>query len=347
MPVITAEAANEMLSTMIEAAGTPRDIATCVAAHLVDASLKGVDSHGVMRIVMYLDQIAKGRIVPDARPEVVQETASTALVRGHLGFGFHAMEYAVSLAIAKARATGVAAVGLAETTHTGRLGRYGEIMAEQGMLGIVAGGGHSGTATSGRWVAPHGGARRALSTNPYVLAMPGGRFGPVVVDIATSTVGEGKLQVYRAKHEPLPPGWILDKDGRPSTDVEDFYAGGMLLPAAGHKGYGLSLIAELLGSALLGAAHIMNWFILVTSLTAFRDPESYEATADSILAGLKAIPPAEGFNEVMIPGEPEMRTAESRARTGIPIPEAMWVNMVDAAQRVGVDAQAYLAGHLE
>jgi LDH2 family malate/lactate/ureidoglycolate dehydrogenase len=336
MKVVQPGQLESYLAAALAAAGTPDDIAKVVAASLVDSNLKGVDSHGATRIVMYLDQIREGYIQPAARPEIVRETPTTALVRGHLGFGIHALGFAMDVAVRKAKEAGVAAVGLVENTHTGRLGWFVERAAEQNVIAMLTGGGANRNPRH-QTVAPYGGARRALGTNPIAIAAPAGRRGPVLVDMSTSVTAEGKLRLYRAKREPVPPGWIVDKAGQPSTDAEDFYAGGAILPAAGHKGYGLAVMSELLGDALLGQPYEMNWFIVAVSIEAFRPAGDFERACAEILGKVKAVPPAPGFDEVLIPGEPEARSAERRGREGIPIPDEIWQKIEEAVRRVGVD----------
>ena len=341
MPNIQAGALEPLMKDVLEAAGVPGDISAAVAASLVDSSLKGVDSHGVMRISKYVDEIRSGWINPIGRPEITRETPTTAIVSGNRGLGIFAMSEATSLAVSKAKSAQVAAVGLVETTHTGRLGWFTEAAAKHQTLCMIMGGGHSGSTTSARWVSPYGGAERALATNPLAIAMPGGRFGSVSVDFATSTVGEGKLQVYRARGQQVPSGWILDNRGLPSTDPEDFYDGGVILSVGGHKGYGLALIAELLGAAMLGPSHAMNWAVVVIDLTAFSSADSYSAAADSALQRVKAVKPAESFSSVMLPGEPETNTALERSEVGVPIDAQTWLQISRTAKEVGVDVSAY------
>jgi LDH2 family malate/lactate/ureidoglycolate dehydrogenase len=332
--LIQAEQLGSLLTQILAAAGTPPDIAGYVSASLVDSNLKGVDSHGAMRVSLYVDQITSGWINPAARPEILRETENIALVDANKGFGIFALGYAVDLAVHKARKGQVAAVGLVNCTHTGRLGQFVESAAERGVVAIITGGGHKGP---GRSVAPHGGRGRIMATNPYSIGLPGGRLDPVVVDISTSISAEGKLQVYRVEGKELPAGWILNKDGRPSTNVEDFYSGGALLPAAGHKGYGLALAAEILGGALLGKAHELNWLVLGIDVPSFRPLDEYEADCEAFLAELKSVPPAQGFREVMIPGEPERRTQVERAANGIEVPDAVWQQIIATARRLGVE----------
>lgn len=340
--VLQAEQIETLLVDTFVAAGTPRDIAQYVSASLVDSSLKGVDSHGVMRVSKYVSEIESGWIKPAARPEIEKETPTMAIVRGNSGFGIFALGYATDLAIRKAKARQVAAVGLVESTHTGRLGQFVEIVAEQGVAAILIGGGAHGH--PGARVVPYGGAKPIMATNPWVIGLPGGRFGPVVLDISTSVCAEGKLQIYRAKHEELPPGWIVDRDGRPSINVEDFYNGGMLLPAGGHKGYGLAVVAELLDYALLGECHETNWFMIAIDIASFRSMTEFVHASEAFLQQVKDVPPARGFDEVLIPGELEARAAKQRAVEGIPIPDETWQKMQETARRVGVDPEAILSG---
>jgi LDH2 family malate/lactate/ureidoglycolate dehydrogenase len=340
MKLLRASRLHSLLTDIFVAAGTPEDIAQYVSSSLVDSSLKGVDSHGVMRVCLYVDQIESGWIRPNARPEIESETPTMAIIRGNLGFGIYSLGYALDVAIQKAKVSQVAAVGLVDSTHTGRLGWFVEKAAGQNIVANIIGGGHEGP---GRSVAPHGGAARILAPNPYAYGVPGGRYGPVVVDISTSVVAEGKLQVFRAKKKELPPGWILDRNGRPSTDVEDFYSGGMLLPAAGQKGYGLAVVAELLGRALLGEAHELNWLIIAIDIEAFRPLADFTLDSETFLGELKRVPPAPGFDEVLIPGEPEAHTAERRQAEGIPIPDETWEKIFATARKVEVVPELYFA----
>jgi LDH2 family malate/lactate/ureidoglycolate dehydrogenase len=325
----------ELLCKILMAAGTPMDIAEYVSASLTDSSLKGVDSHGVFRISQLIDQIEEGYLKPSARPEIVKDTATTAIIRGHFGFGMYALGYAVDLAVQKAKASNVAAVGLYENTWTGRLGRFVELAAEENVIAVLTGGG-ANRHDRHKSVTPYGGTKRMMATNPYAIGIPGGRFGTVVVDIATSITSVGKVSYYRSAKQPLPTGFILNKDGRPSTDPEDFFAGGVILPAAGHKGYGLALVAELLTDALLGNPFELNWFITVIDIEAFRPVPEFVQTTEDILQRIKEIPPAVGFDEVLIPGEPEARAARSRSIEGISIPDEIWLKIQETAHKVGV-----------
>lgn len=332
-----------LLTAILTASGAPEDIAGDVSASLVDSSLKGVDSHGVMRVLSYVDQIASGWIRPAARPTVETEGASIALMRGHSGFGIFALGRATELAVRKVRTSQTAAIGLIDTTHTGRLGWFAEDAARQGVVVLIVGGGGSRSAkASVRSVAPYGGRRRIFATNPYAYGVPAGRFGTVVGDFSSSMVAEGKLQMHRARRQPLPPGWILDRDGHPSTDVADFYAGGTLLPAAGHKGYALALLAELLTGCLLPSPQELNWLVIAVDAAAFRPLPEVIQTAETLLSEVKQVPPAPGFAEVLLPGEPEHRSAARLSREGVAIDDAIWRDIEALAERLNVQPPAYV-----
>jgi uncharacterized oxidoreductase len=257
------------------------------------------------------------------------------------GFGQIAAAFAIQTAIDKAKIHGVSATGLRHCNHIGRLGEWVEMAAKQEMIALCfANGGRPGGL-----VAPFGGAGRLWGTNPIAAGVPLGGHDPVVVDFATSIVAEGKVRVAHNKGQSLPEGWIQRADGQPSTIPADLYNGGVLLPAAGHKGYGLALLVELLGGLLTGQgspafpdyASLKNGVVFVViSTAAFRPAADFLADGATLYDRIKATPPAPGFAEVLLPGEPEQRTAVERRRSGIPIDETTWGQLVAAAADFGV-----------
>lgn len=339
MLVFPAEKLADSARQIFVAAGAPDDIAEKVSQSLVGAMLAGHDSHGVIRVPAYVQQIRAGRLAPAARPSVIRETATTAVVSGNWGFGQIAAFYATDLAIRKARDSQTATVGVVQCNHVGRLGEYSEIVAGAGLVAMSTVGGFAGSGA----VAPFGGVGRALGTNPISFGIPTHEHPSLIVDFATSMVAEGKLQVARAKHEPIPEGWILDKEGRPTTNAEDFYTGGVLLPFGGHKGYALSLVAEILGGSLAGVEAYRDdrfgagFFIWVLDPSAFRPAEDFDASVDRLLDKVKAVPPAPGFAEVLAPGEPEVRSRARRAIDGVPIAEDTWEGLRATAKELGTE----------
>lgn len=335
-PRCCAEALTAFTTRILLAIGCTTPVAAEVAAHLVDADLCGVYSHGIFRLTQYVDQ-AQNRIYrPAGEPVMTTAEGGAPMVDGHGGFGIPALRLATDAAIATARANGNAAVGVANVAHTGRLGAFAERAANQGCLVIIFGG---GSRRDWRQVAPYGGARAMLPTNPYAFGIPGGERGPVVVDFATSAGAGGKVYAARSAGRRLADGLCIDADGAPTTDPDDYFNGGALLPMAGPKGYGMAVVAELLGEAILGEAMDgMNWICVCIDLTRFRNPSAYRRAAKGCLAELRDCPPAPGFDRVEVPGERENRIRAERLRKGIPFPPATLAELRDTATRLGVES---------
>jgi hydroxycarboxylate dehydrogenase B len=341
MPVVPAQELVRIGSAIFSAAGAPQDIAALVAHSLVDSNLAGHDSHGVVRISQYIELIENGELLPWARPAVVRDQPAAVQVDGGWGFGQVAARFAIELAIERAKQQQLAAVAVGRCNHIGRLGEWSELAAASGTLGIV-----TSCYGSGPYIAaPYGGAKRLLGTNPLSLAAPIGPGERALVDVATTVVAEGKVRVARAKGAQLPPGALIDKDGRPTTEPEDFYDGGMLLPFAGHKGYGLAVMVELLSVALTGADDMdaqrpVGSLFLCIDVEAFRPAAGFQAYAEALRERMVSAPPAEGFAEVLMPGDPEERARAERQEAGIPVPDATWEAIHQAARHVGISLGA-------
>lgn len=320
---------------VLAAMGAPDAVAREVAEHLVEADLMGVHSHGTMRLVSYSEHAANGLFDPAGTARLTVAEGGAPVVDGGNGFGMPAMRIGVEEGMRRAGETGIAVFGVVNVGHTGRIGAFAERAAEAGMVAIILGGGGR---KEWRQVAPFGGARGMLPTNPVTFALPGGAEGPVVVDFATSAAAAGKVQAARYAGRPLDPGLLIDAEGRPTTDPEDYARGGAILPAAGPKGYGMALVAELLGGAMLGSAmQGMNWLGIILDPRLFRGAEAYRAEAEACLAELRACPPAPGHARVEIPGERERRLETERRQTGIPVPPSTLETLRATARRLGVD----------
>ncbi len=333
MLMLSEQDALSLAGSLLSAVGMKAEPAKTVAAHLVDASLRGVESHGLERIPQYIEKARKGEINAAAEPEIVWVQEGIMQLRGNGGLGIPAMQMAANRLSTLAHQHGIAAAAVTDVTHTGRVGRYVESLASSGCFGIALGG---GAYEQGGRVAPYGGASGVLSTNPYAFALPGGSHGPVVVDFATSMVAQGKLMLAQNRGEDLAQESILDRAGRPSRKPGDFYDGGALLPAAGPKGYGMALIAELIGCALIGAPKEFNWLMVALDLARFRTPSAFATAAQQCLNEVKAVPPREGFEEVLIPGEPEHRLREERLKAGIPVDPVLQETLRSAAASLDV-----------
>ena len=331
--IISAEQARRMSVAILTAAGASDDIAATVADHLTESDLRGVSSHGLIRLARYVDQIESGHISPRAEVTVSRDHPSHVHLDGGGGFGIVTLREATRRAVEKAKYSTVAAATVVNCAHTGRVGEYVENAAREGCFAMVFGGGGYREMPT---VAPHGGAKGVYDTNPYALAMPGPDGEPIVTDFASSATAQGKLLVHRTAKKPVPEGWLIDADGNPSTDPEVYYNGGALLPAGAHKGYGLAVIAELMGDAMLGEPHEFNWMLIVFHMWAVRPRQAYGESAARLLDTIRAVPPAEGFDEVLLPGEPESRLRAERLRQGIPIPDGSWNLIAATAGKVGL-----------
>ena len=346
MPIFTADQLRLVGQTIFEAAGATPAVAQRVSDSLVTNNLMGHDSHGAIRITAYLDKINQGQIVPQAQPAVVRETPSTALIDGHWAFGQVVAARGMEIAIAKAREQNISAVGLFHCPHIGRVGEYPAMAAQQGMIGITM----CNSRPPGGNTAPFGGRKPFFSTNPMALAVPAGEGPPLLLDFATSVVAEGKVRVARNRGERIPQGWIVDSDGHPSTDPQDLYEGGALLPFGRHKGYGLALFIDILGGALTGTGCTSmpdydegnGTFMIVIDIQNFRPLEDFKAYVDQLFAATKEVPLAPGFEEILIPGEIEYRTLAQREREGIFVEDVTWAQIVDAGQGLGVDVEGLL-----
>ncbi len=343
MPVVSHERLIGFAAAVYEAAGAPPEHAAIVAHHQVGANLAGHDSNGVRLLPNYVAAIERGHLDPAARPAVIGETGATLFVSGNWGFGQVISEWTMERCIAMARETRVAAAVVREQGHVGRLADYPLMAARDGLIGIML----CDSGQAPKQVAPFGGREARLGTNPISIAFPSDLEAPLVIDMATSAVALGKLDLARARRHQIPLGWILDRDGRPTTDPDDFYAGGVMLPLGrreGHKGYGLSVAVEILAALLPGLGfgvdplgrHNDGAFMLVVDPSAFRPLDDFKAEVAAFARYLKATPPAEGFAEVLYPGEPEYRTEQQRLQNGVPIDDAIWSELQATGSRYGV-----------
>lgn len=331
MPTVSAERLQEIARGLLQGAGATKREAECVAEGVVGANLVGHDSHGIIQIPSYIERIEAGHIVPGARIEVVRETATTMVVDGNWGFGYTVSKFVMESCIQKAASSGVAAATVFRQGHVGRLAPYPIMAAEAGMIGIM-------TADSGRsakGVAPFGGREARLGTNPICMAVPSDLDGPIFVDMATSAVAAGKITLAVARGSSIPLGWILDGEGRPTTDPGEYTRGGAILPLGGtegHKGYGLSAMVEIFSGLLTGLGfgvepsgrHNDGCFLAVFDVEAFRPLEAFKQEVADFARYLKDTPPAEGFAEVYYPGEIEHIRALRAMQEGIEVEESTW-----------------------
>ncbi len=343
MPTVSAEKLIEIAKSLLIAAGASEEEAAVVARYNIGANLVGHDSHGIILIPSYIDRIKAGHIVPQAPWVITQETPTTTVVDGNWGFGYAVTDRAMRYTIEKARSQNVAATTIFRQSHIGRLASYPLMAAGEGMIAMI-------TADSGRspkHVAPYGGAKARLGTNPICFAIPSNLDGPLVFDMATSAAAAGKINVASARGDMVPNGWLIDADGKPSNDPRVLKAGGALLPLGGTEGYkgtGLAAIVEILSGLLTGLGfgveptgrHNDGCFIAVFKVSAFRELALFKQEVTDFANYLKATPPAEGFKEVFYPGEIEFRKEQDRRANGVPVEDATWNKIKELAQGYGL-----------
>lgn len=346
MPIIPAAALTQFARSLFVAAGVGAREADIVAQSLVGANLRGYDSHGVMRIPFYIAAIRDGRVRPGQSLRVERETPAVLVCDGGWGLGQVLSRDLLLRLLDKARAVGVACGTLRQAAHIGRLGEYSELAAEQGMAAIICANGHG----SGQRVAPVGGKAGRLGTNPLSIGMPGGKDGPFILDFGTSATAEGKVRVKRIAGQSVPPGWILDADGNPTTDPNKLYADppGTILPMGGdqaYKGFGLAFLIEMLSGGLSGGAcshpdapaPVGNDVLFVVL-----DPEHFGGRPH-LLAQISVLEPfvretprRAGIDKITLPGDPERELLARRQAEGIPIDEGNWAELEKIARTLGV-----------
>ncbi|MCL5770461.1 MAG: Ldh family oxidoreductase [Planctomycetes bacterium] len=328
---------------VFEACGAPTAEAGIVSEHLVENNLRGVDSHGVMRIPQYVQAVRDGVIRPGAAIVLKQETTNTAVVACGWNFGMVGGIRAIQTAVAKAKAHTMGMVVTRCCNHAGRLGAYVEWAALQGMIAL----GFCSSPRHGHFVAPWGGKEGRLATNPIAFAIPNGDRPPLVSDFSTAQVPEGKIRLYQSQNRSLEDGWIMDATGRPSRSPADFYGPpqGAILPFGGqmgYRGYALGLLVEIMGTTLAGEDSTSEragngLAFIVVDPTALIEHGHYCELIESLTSYVKSSEPMDYAKPVLLPGELERQVRLERQNKGVPIDESTWVHIVRTARALGCD----------
>ncbi|MCV2488297.1 Ldh family oxidoreductase [Geodermatophilus sp. YIM 151500] len=348
-----ADLLHRQVTSVLSAWGMPDDLVETTAAVMVDTDLAGIDSHGIQMLTTYETLLRRGELQPAARPAVVRESAVSALVDGRAGLGHPAAAMGMRLAVDKAREAGVGLVGVRNSHHFGAAGHYAAIAADQGMLGLV-------TTTTRQIVGvPTRGALPRLGTNPIAFAAPTGPGRPpFLLDMSTTTVAVNKVRVYELNDRPLPTGWVLDGAGRSVTDpaaavrqINDSTEGGLTAlggeaDKGSHKGYGLGVAVQILAGVLTGSSFgplrepggpaDIGHFFMALDPHLFRDGDDFTADLDAVVDVLHDTPPADPDLPVLVAGDPEAISRAERARTGIPVPDALVERIRGLCDRAGV-----------
>lgn len=340
---------------VFERHGVPAEDAALAASVLAAADLRGIDSHGVARLKTYHDMLTLGRIEPRPRIEIVRETASTATVDGGNGLGLVVGPKANRIAMDKAEAAGSGWVSVRNTNHYGIAAWYSLQALERDMIGWSM-------TNSTKLVAPLWGAERMLGTNPIAIAFPGLEEPPIVVDLATSAVAYGKVEIAKRAGAPIPRGWAIDARGEHTEDPDGMIEGGALLPlgsfrdSGGHKGYCLAAMVDVLCCVLSGA----NWgpfappfalrqevpkrsvgkgighFFGAMRIDGFVEPEEFKRQVDDWVRTFRATKPQPGTPGVAIPGDPERAAEAERRARGVPLVSAVVADLREVARATGV-----------
>jgi LDH2 family malate/lactate/ureidoglycolate dehydrogenase len=357
-----AETIHRQISEILRAWGMPPDVVRTAADVMTDTDLAGIDSHGISMLMLYEEALGLDQLNRTPQPRVVRETPVTALVDGDDALGHVAAVFGMELAITKAKSAGVGIVCVRRSTHFGAAGYYAAMAARRGLLGLVT------CTTRGNPVLPTRSAVPVLGTNPIAFAAPARRHRPFLLDMSTSTVAQNKVKVYEFEQRPLPAGWVLDEAGTPVIDsvramelVTVTHTGGITAlggtaEMSSHKGYGLSVMVQILSATLAGASFTpirkrtqgrgdpddIGHFLMALDPMVFREEGAFEDDLDAVIDVLHAARPTNPGEPVLVAGDPEALAREERSRSGVPIPDALAAKIRAICERCG--APFLLAG---
>ena len=343
--VIALAPLNVAIRSVVRGFGSQEAEVEAVASNLIEANLTGHDSHGIGMLPRYADAFLEGGLKPNTHVKTVLDSGALLRLDGGAGFGQVIGQEAMALGIARAREHGSCIVGLGNAHHLGRIGAWAEQAARAGLVSM-----HFVNVISRGIVAPFGGSDARFGTNPFCAGVPLTGRDPVILDIATSIIAQGKTRVAMNKGEQVPPDHLIDDHGRPTqepryTVVPPF---GALLTFGAHKGYGMALMAELLGGALASGMtqrdhesskkRILNgMFSVLLDPAQLGDRAAFEQEALAFIDWVKGSKPREGFDPVQVAGEPERVKRKQRSAEGVPVDGTTWQEILDAAKKLGLD----------
>lgn len=336
------------VASIFQKLDVPAEDARIVAEHLVEADLRGVHSHGVIRVPTYVAGIQKGSINPRPKIEVVEDNGGQVVMDGDLGLGQLTAFRANELAIERGKEHGMAAVALRRSTHCGAMAYYAIRSRAAGLIGIAI-------TNAGMNMTPTGGTQKIIGNNPFAMAVPTNRDWPMVLDMATSVVAGGKLDVARSKGASIPLGWARDKDGNPTTDPVAARAGS-LEPVGDYKGYGMAVMLDVLAGVLSGgrfggmlgvgssgsveagappARGEMGQFFMTFDVQRFMPLDQFKARMDELIDQIHESPKSPGVDRIYVAGEIEHDLQSERLASGVPIEESVFESIEAAARDVG------------
>ena len=341
---VHAEPLRALIAAIFQSEGASADDAATVAEVLVEADLRGVDSHGSTRVAGYVSMIRRGLLNPKPEVRVLKDRLAMAMLEGDQAFGIVVAKRAMQMAMDKARITDVACVTVRNVTHTGLVGFYPMMAARAGLIGLAMNNGP-------RILPPFGGRTPTYATNPFAAAFPSGDRDRIVLDMATSVVAGGKLRLAAKKGAPIPPDWALDREGVPTTDPNEAIHHGFMQWAGGYKGFGLATVVEVLGGVLSGGLFgtdvpalkefgkeplVTSAFYMAINPEQFMPLPEFQARVDRLVDMVKVSDRAAGVDEVYIAGEIEFRCKAERLRNGIPLSDVVVGELRTLAAASGV-----------
>jgi LDH2 family malate/lactate/ureidoglycolate dehydrogenase len=338
--LIRAEALSSFAERILAALNVPERKARLVAESLVEANLRGVDSHGLQLLPYYVEQMEAGDMSKIADGRVISEFGACLLYDGENGIGQPVAETCCAHGVRIAKQQGMSMVVARESNHFGAAAFWAQKYSSEGLIGIVM-------CNASPMVPPWQGRQPRVGTNPICMSIPGGRW---LLDMATTTVAAGKI--YKAMingHDTIPPGWAMDLEGVPTTSVETALKG-LVSPLGGYKGSGLAMMAEILcavlgggamstelgGIRIRGRAMRVSQMFLGIDISRFLPLDEFRARMERLIAMVKSTPPAKGYGEVLVAGEPEWRVEAERRANGIPLEQGTWKSLTDTASRLSV-----------
>jgi uncharacterized oxidoreductase len=335
----------DLVTAVFSAAGCNPTESACISDHLIQANLTGHDSHGVIRTPIYVQWLKDGKVRANQRAKLVMDSDAIAVIDGGLGFGQPIAKEAMEIGIAKAKKSGVAVIALRNTGHVGRVGHWAEMTVAAGLVSIH----FVNTSGLGMLVAPIGGINRRLSANPVSVGIPVAGGEPIIYDISTSSVAEGKLKVAFNKGVPVPEGCIIDSKGQPTCDPAVFYADppGAILPFGGYKGYGLGIVTEILAGALTGSGCTVpgktqleqGMLSIILDPAAFHVQDSFLQEARTFVDFVKSSEKVSPTSEILMPGDVERRNRAERTAKGIELDDKTWSQIEGVAKAVKVSPE--------
>lgn len=339
---INHESLKQFVTAIYRRAGVNEPNAGLIADTLVQADLWGHQSHGVLRTSWYYKRIKNGVMLPNATPSIISDAGAVACFDGNAGMGQAITKAVMEDAIARAKKHGVAVVTVRQSNHFGTVMYYTRMAAAAGCVSIMCSNG-------GPAMPPWGGLKKLVGTNPWSIAAPGGKYPPLVLDIANTGVARGKIAVAAQRGEPIPEGWALTIDGKPTTDAAEAFKG-IILPMAQHKGSGIGIMVDVLAGVLSGSGFLTGvnspfmydkksncgHYITVMDVKAFMPVAEFHERVERFIEEIKSVPKAHGVDEVFYPGEIEIRNDRVNREKGLVLPLEVLKDLAETARDAGI-----------